>query len=639
LATIHEILKRYWGFTQFRPLQEDIINSLLDAKDTLALLPTGGGKSMCFQVPGMFLDGTCLVISPLIALMQDQVNQLKNRGIWAEAITSALSKNEIENIMNNVANNKIKFLYVSPERLIQESFIAQLKNAKISFVAVDEAHCISQWGYDFRPPYLEIGKIRHQLGKQPIIALTASATPLVKKDIQEKLLFKNENQFQRSFERKNLQYVVINTFEKLAKLVEILQKVNGTAIVYVASRKETKRIAQWLIENNIQASFYHAGLTANERSKRQQDWINDKLRVMVCTNAFGMGIDKPNVRVVIHMEAPASLEAYYQEAGRAGRDEKNAYVVVLFNLLDTEKLSENLKLNYPNIDAVKNIYQSIANFLNIPIPSDENYWYDFDMELFCKNFNLKAFDVLKSIKRLEHENLVMYTDAIFIQPKIMFTANKAIIYKFEVENKILEPLIKYLLRRYEGLFDNYTEINLMQIALDNNVNEEKLLQWFKYLKQNMIIDFIPSKTKPMLQLVGGRQKSEYLRFDLQKQKFLYQQEELRITAITNYCNNKNLCRQLLILNYFGEITTKTCGRCDICLKRNKLSLTQHQIEAVLNNILVNFHKKPFTLVQLKTALPSLTTEIIEKCIKWLQDEEEITANNDTWQLTNKDNQV
>ncbi|MDQ6812169.1 MAG: ATP-dependent DNA helicase, partial [Bacteroidota bacterium] len=454
----HDILKQYWGHTSFRHLQEEIILAVMQGKDVLALLPTGGGKSICFQVPALAIDGLCLVISPLIALMKDQVENLKKRNIMALSIYSGMTYFEVKQTLQNAAFGTYKFLYVSPERLETKLFKEYLPAFNLNLIAVDEAHCISQWGYDFRPPYLRIASIRQAFPAIPVLALTASATPLVQLDICQNLLFNEQNIFRQSFEKPNLSFSVFKADSKFNKLLEVLEKVPGTAIVYCRNRKGTKEIANLLRLNNVAADFYHAGLAQEQRNQKQEDWINNKIRVIVCTNAFGMGIDKPDVRAVVHIDLPDNLENYYQEAGRAGRDGRRAYAVLLYTRLELDELKRLPEIKYPSVAEIRNVYQALANHLQIPVGSGEGMYYDFNLNEFVLNFKLDVFLAINAIKALEQEGILSFNEQVFLPSKISFTCDKDALHAFEISHPHLENLIKYLLRSYEGIFDNEVSI-------------------------------------------------------------------------------------------------------------------------------------------------------------------------------------
>ena len=458
MTSPHQILKEFWGYDNFRPLQEDIIKAVLDGKDTLALMPTGGGKSLCYQVPALAQDGLCLVISPLIALMKDQVENLRRKNITAFAIYSGMTRKEVINTFKVASESNCKFLYVSPERLETSLFKEYLPGLGINLIAVDEAHCISQWGYDFRPPYLRIAALREELPGIPILALTASATPDVQNDICEKLAFKNYQVFRQSFERPNLSYSTFKVDSKINKIIEIVRRVQGSSIIYCKSRKRTKEISELLQLQNISSDFYHAGLLQDVRNRKQEDWIHNKTRIIVCTNAFGMGIDKPDVRTVIHADVPDCLENYYQEAGRAGRDGKISYAVLLFDERDIHELEGMASLRFPALEDIRNIYQAVANYLQIPTGAGEGQYYDFDISDFLKKFKQVSHTTLYSLKALEQEGWLAFNEQVFLPSSVMFAVNKNSLYEFEKTNPGLEPCIKTLLRAYEGIFDQPTSI-------------------------------------------------------------------------------------------------------------------------------------------------------------------------------------
>ena len=474
--TIHEILKQFWGYDSFRPLQQEIINSVLEGKDTLALMPTGGGKSICYPVPGLVKDGLCLVISPLIALMKDQVENLRKKNITAYAIYSGMSRKEVINTLKVAANSNCKFLYVSPERLETSLFKEYLPVLHINLIAVDEAHCISQWGYDFRPPYLRIASLREEIPDVPVLSLTASATVEVQSDICDKLQFKTKNIFRQSFERSNLSYSVFNVDSRINKIIEILKNVPGSGIVYCKSRKRTKEIADLIKMHGISTDFYHAGLAQEERNRKQEEWITNQTRIIVCTNAFGMGIDKPDVRVVIHADSPDCLENYYQEAGRAGRDGKKSYAVLLYGEKDTKELEDSIQLRYPLIEEIRQVYQSISNYLQIPSGSGEDQYYDFDLTDFIKKFKLNSHTALYSLKVLEQNEWLSFNEQVFLPSTVQFTTGKEYLYQFEKDHLQLEPLIKTLLRSYEGIFGYPASIseNILAHLLKKDKKEIKI---------------------------------------------------------------------------------------------------------------------------------------------------------------------
>ena len=592
---IHDILKEYWGYDNFRPLQEDIINAVLHKKDVLALLPTGGGKSICFQLPALAMDGICLVISPLIALMKDQVENLKKKGIPALAIYSGMHFADVKKTLQNAAFGNYKFLYVSPERLETDLFLEFLPAIRPVLIAVDEAHCISQWGYDFRPPYMRIANLREHLPGVPVIALTASATLEVQNDICEKLLFgKDHTRFQQSFARPNLSYSIFEPPSKQTKLIEILKNVPGSSIVYCRSRKQTQHIAGLLRQNNIAADYYHAGLTNEQRTTKQQDWINNKTRVIVSTNAFGMGIDKPDVRSVVHFDIPDCLENYYQEAGRAGRDGKRAYAVLLYNLNETEDLLKQVELRYPDEITIKKIYTALMNFLQVPAGIGEGTSYDFDIALFATNFKLNILEATYGIKALAQEDILSYTEVFFKPSTVVFTTSKNDLNEFEQQQPLLEPIIKGLLRSYEGIFDYPAAIyesllgNFLKTSVDDIKSTLLLLHQYK------IISYQPQNDKPQLLLLKNRMYADDFKINatnLLKRKENY---NTRVQAISGYTADKKTCRSILIGNYFNDKKITACGICDNCInhKINSISTDEFKIisDAIIASLKISSQK-------------------------------------------------
>ena len=624
---IHQLLKQYWGYDAFRPLQEDIINALMEGKDTLALLPTGGGKSICFQVPAMAKEGICLVVSPLIALMKDQVENLKQKGITALFIYSGMSFIEVKKTLQNAAYGNYKFLYVSPERLETNLFLDFLPSMKISLIAVDEAHCISQWGYDFRPPYLRIAQLREYLPNVPVMALTASATKSVQDDICEKLLFqKNHLRFQQSFERPNLSYSVFNVSSKQNKLLEILQNVKGSAIVYCKSRRHTKDIAEILKLNNISASFYHAGLSNEERNNRQENWINNTVRVMACTNAFGMGIDKPNVRVVVHYDVPDCLENYYQEAGRAGRDGKRAYAVLLYNDRELNDLELQGNSRYPDKAEIKTVYTALMNYLQIPAGYGTGNTYDFDLTNFCKAFKLNFLTANYAIKAMEQEEVLTYNEAFFNPSTLVFTCSKNELETFEKDHPAFEPLIKGLLRSYAGIFDFPSFIYETKLAKMMGKIPALVLEELMQLKGFGIIEYERQKDKPQITLLQNRMYADSFQINLEnhlKRKLYY---ENRLKAMIGYIKDLTACRSKKIATYFGGEEINKCGICDNCINQKATEISKQEFEEVLNFIISRVNDKPTGINDLLSALSKVKKEKIWKVLDYLQAEEKIILN-------------
>lgn len=581
---IRHILKTYWGYNSFRPLQEDIINAVLQGNDTLALLPTGGGKSICFQVPALAKPGICIVVSPLIALMKDQVENLQGRDIKAVAIYSGMSYREINIALDNCIYGNFKFLYLSPERLKSELVRIRLQQMQINLLAIDEAHCISQWGYDFRPEYLQIAELRELFPKVPVLALTASATPDVVKDIQEKLGFKKENVFKKSFTRANLAYVVNQTEDKQHKLLHMLNRVPGTALIYVRSRRKTQEIATYLSLSGIRADYYHAGLTYELRTKKQDDWIKNRTRVMVCTNAFGMGIDKPDVRLVIHDELPDTLEAYYQEAGRAGRDEKKAYAVLLTATADIDEARERFEQSFPPEKEIKRVFQALCNYFGVPAGASPERSFDFDIADFCTRFDMKPLLVYPALKILEQCDILALNEVFFEPAKLMVTVSHEVLYKFQVEHAAYDDFIKILLRSYGGLFDRYVPIHEKTLAAKTRIPIQTIIDLLNRLTHLQILDYQPQKDKPQITFLQERMHTEHVQLSpliMVKRKQLIRQ---KLEAMIAYAENATICRSRKLVGYFNEYDADDCGTCDICLLRKKTELSSAQFEELVNLI-------------------------------------------------------
>ena len=582
---IHFILKKYWGFNSFRPLQEDIIRAVLDKKDTLALLPTGGGKSVCFQVPAMAMDGICLVVSPLIALMKDQVENLKKKGIPALAVYSGMHYLEVRKTLQNAAFGNYKFLYVSPERLESALFLEYLPAIKPCLVAVDEAHCISQWGYDFRPPYLRIADLREQLPDVPIIALSASATLKVQDDICEKLVFrKNQERFQQSFMRPNLSYSIFAPPAKQTKLIEILKNVPGSSIVYCRSRRRTRQLAELLLQYNIEAEFYHAGLTGEQRNTRQENWINNKTRVIVSTNAFGMGIDKPDVRSVIHYDMPDCLENYYQEAGRAGRDGKRAYAVLLYDNREPEELFNQVETRYPDEQQLKKVYTALMNYLQLPAGNGEGLSYEFEVPAFAEAFKLNILEATYGIKALAQEDLLSYNEVSFKPSGLVFTCSKEDLHEFETQHPELEPLIKALLRMYEGIFDYPSTIYESLIAKFLQRNVQEVRDGLTVLHQYQVVNYLPQNDRPQLLLLRNRMYADDFKLNsknLVERRETYRQ---RVKAIYDFVTDNRSCRSVMIGNYFNDRQIRPCGICDNCINNKNVPVSAAEFNTLSLNI-------------------------------------------------------
>lgn len=621
--SIHEILYNYWKFKTFRPLQEDIILSVLNGNDTLALLPTGGGKSICFQVPALAKEGVCLVISPLIALMKDQVENLKKKEIKAAAAYSGMNITEIEIAYDNCIYGNYKFLYLSPERLETEYFRQKVRLMKVSMIAVDEAHCISQWGYDFRPSYLKIAALKELLPNTPILALTATATPEVVEDIQEKLLFKNKNVMQKSFARNNVAYIVLYEENKLARLLKICNNIQGTGIVYMRSRKRTQEIAEFLSKNNISSDFYHAGLDNQTRNTKQENWINNKTRVILATNAFGMGIDKPDVRFVVHLELPDSLEAYFQEAGRAGRDEKKAFAVLMFEKNNKIDLQERVKNSFPPIEEIKTIYQALGNYFQIAINNGKEQCFHFDINEFSKRYKLKQHTIKYALQFLEKEAYLSTSDAIYLSSKIYICVNKEEIYRFQVANPKYEHLIKLLLRSYGGLFSGFISINEFDLAKRLKFSVAEIKQSLRKLQEKEIIKYEEQTNLPIITYLQDRIDAKNLIIKKENYKFRKQTVENRMNSIIEYAEDTTRCRSKILLAYFGENLKTNCGICDVCIEKNKSELTEFEFNNYRKEILDILFIKPLTLNVLTQKIVNYKEKKVAKVLQWMLDNNEI----------------
>ncbi|GAB3536534.1 ATP-dependent DNA helicase RecQ [Pontibacter brevis] len=586
MQDIHHILKAYWGYAQFRPLQEDIIRSVLSGEDTLALLPTGGGKSVCFQVPALAMEGLCLVITPLIALMKDQVEQLKKRGINALAVYSGMNRREIDIALDNCVYGDVKFLYLSPERLLTELFQERVKRMKVGLIAIDEAHCISQWGYDFRPPYLQLTELRAVLPNVPVIALTATATEQVKQDIQEKLAFPKRNVFQKSFARANLSYSCLDTEDKTNRLLQILQRMPGQSIVYVRSRRQTVEIAKLLQSRRITAAAYHAGLKFEARNAVQQSWIEDKVRVMVATNAFGMGIDKPDVRLVVHLDLPESLEAYYQEAGRAGRDEKYAYAVILNGPNDVTELQRKVQEAHPSIEFIRRVYQCLANYYQLAVGSGLMSSFDFDLAAFSKNYKLQPLEVHHAVKRLETEGYLQLNEGYYMPSRLILLLDNLALYEFQLANPDHDGFIRAILRIYGGeAFTNYVKLSERRLAQQLNMPEQEVRRKLEYLHKLQVIGYEPQHDSPQLVFTKPREDANGLPLDTKRLAALRERALLQAKEMGRYVTTSNRCRTQLLLEYFGEITDARCRICDYCLAERKKEREGPEQEALRAKVL------------------------------------------------------
>jgi len=614
----HEVLKQYWGYDSFRSLQEEIIASVYEGKDTLGLMPTGGGKSLTFQVPVMLMEGVCLVITPLIALMKDQVDNLKKLGIKAACVHSGMSYSEIVVALENCIFGNYKFLYVSPERLTTELFLAKLPHINVCLLVVDESHCISQWGYDFRPSYLRIVEIREYLPEIPVLALTATATPDVIDDIQEKLQFKQKNVFCKSFERKNIAYVIRETEDKLYELNHILSKMQGCSIVYVRSRKLTKEIAVELQRHGIQADYFHAGLTSDEKIRKQNEWKTDRLRVIVCTNAFGMGIDKPDVRLVIHYELPGSLEEYFQEAGRAGRDEKKAYAVALFSPRDVAQLKKRVKEEFPGREFVKDVYEKLAYFFQIPMNTGIDTGHNFSIEKFCATYGYNMTQVHNSLKILDLSGYITYIEDTDKQSKLLFTIQRDELYKFSEFSAEVENLIQVVLRSYTGLFVDYVHINETLLAQRAGISEQAVYESLKLLSKKNIIHYIPVQKIPTIYYNRNREELKYL--FIPQSVYEQRRERLvnRLKNVIDYGSSKTQCRSKMLLQYFGEKDAKDCEKCDVCIDNRQRDMRSSEMDRLVQDVLNRLDGKETTLDEIAAATDYPEKRLIE-AIRFLSD--------------------
>ena len=637
MSAIHDILEKYWGHKSFRPLQEDIINTVLQGNDTLALLPTGGGKSICFQVPAMAKEGICIVVSPLIALMKDQVENLTNKGIKAIAITSAMHKREIDIALDNCVHGAIKFLYLSPERLETEIVKVRLQKMKVNLIAIDESHCISQWGYDFRPSYLKLIELRELLPNIPILALTATATPEVVKDIQKKLGFKKEHVLQKSFERKNLAYVVLQEEDKLARLVKTANNLKGSGVVYVRNRKKTQDIAAYLKSNKISADFYHAGLDSQTRDLKQSNWIQNKTRIIVCTNAFGMGIDKSDVRFVVHIDLPDSLEAYFQEAGRAGRDEQKAFAILLYNNGDKIELQRNIETGFPEIEDIRKTYQALANYYQMPIGSGIGTIVGFDIAKFCDTYNLQAINTFNCLKFIEREGYISLTDSVYQPSRIKLELNKEDLYKFQISNSSFDVFIKLLLRSYSGLFDSFVKINEYDLAKKSNVSKEEIIKRLNYLQQLKVLTYAAQTELPQLTFIKPRVDATNLYLSKENYKELKKRAIEKMEAVIKYADSNSKCRSQTLLAYFGETNTYRCNQCDVCLEENKTTLHTDEFELIAEQIKQLLAVHPLLLNDLVNGITSSNEDKTLRTIQWMIDNNQLSYDQENRLILKEEN--
>ena len=625
MISYQEILKQYWGYDDFRGIQREIIESIGSGHDTLGLMPTGGGKSITFQVPALCQDGTCIVITPLIALMKDQVDHLRRRGIRAAAIYSGLTREEIVITLENCIFGDIRILYVSPERLASDLFQTKLRHMRVSFITVDEAHCISQWGYDFRPSYLQIAQIRKLVPNAPVLALTATATPAVVQDIQQKLSQKdtNFNVFRMSFERKNLAYVVRHAPDKREQLIHILERVKGSAIVYARSRRRTKEYAELLTEAGISATFYHAGLDSAVKDERQRGWQQDKIRVMVATNAFGMGIDKPDVRLVIHIDCPDSIEAYFQEAGRAGRDGRKAYAVLLYNDADQRKLEKRIADTFPEKDYIRKVYEHLAYFYQVGVGSGYNHIFEFNIDQFCHTFRHFPIQADAALKILDRAGYIEYTEEQDNQARVMFTIGRDDLYRLENTSPNEEKVITAMLRNYGGLFTDYNFIDESFIAQQTQLEPQQVYMTLKGLSQRHILHFIPQKKTPYIRYTQRRENMEHVQIPPSVYEERKAQFEERIHAMINYAKDDAVCRSRQLLRYFGEESDHDCHQCDVCLShRSEGLVSEPRMNEAMERILALLDDgQPHPLTELRDL--QLPVDELDAALTYLLKEEYI----------------
>ena len=618
-----EILRKYWGYQDFRSIQLNIIQSIAEGRDTLGLMPTGGGKSITFQVPALAMDGVCIVITPLIALMKDQVANLKKRHIRAAALYSGMTREQIITTLENCIFGAVKILYVSPERLASNLFLTKLRHINVSFITVDEAHCITQWGYDFRPSYLKIADIRQLLPGKPILALTATATPAVVDDIQDKLLFRAKNVFSMSFERNNLAYIVRNTENRAAEMLHILNKIDGCAIIYVRNRKETKELAEFLCQNNIKATFYHAGLADSIRDERQREWQSDKIRVMVATNAFGMGIDKPDVRIVIHIEAPDCIESYFQEAGRAGRDGEKAYAILLTNRSDIARLRKRAVADFPDKDYIRKVYEHIAYFFQIAVGSGYGMAFKFNIMKFCRNFKHYPVMVEAALRILEQAGYIEYNCNDDAKSRVMFDLRRDELYRLHNNSQLEDKLIETLLRNYNGLFVDYGMVDEDYLAHLIGCEETEVHECLKLLARKHIISYIPPRDEPLIRYVKSRELTERISIPYYIYEQRLEKSKERTEAMIAYMTCETECRSVMLLEYFGEKNAKRCNMCDVCTSANE---DEDDMEYAVRRIMEYLADgSPKTYKELRDFDHKIETSVLANAIDYLLSEEKVTT--------------
>lgn len=622
IEKLRQILTRYWGHSTFRPLQEEIMMSVISGRDTLALMPTGGGKSVTFQVPAMATDGICIVVTPLVALMRDQVIRLRSMDIKAQAIHSGMTREEIDIALDNCVYGDFKFLYISPERIGTSLFQARAQKLNVNLIAVDEAHCISQWGYDFRPSYLKIASLREivQPGV-PVLALTATATDNVVKDITEKLGFRQSNILKTSFKRHNISYIVRKVEDKETYLADTLRKTRGSGIVYVRNRKKTKEIAEMLLARGIPSDFYHAGLPAEMRERKQTSWTAGNTRIIVSTNAFGMGIDKPDVRFVVHWDIPDCIESYFQESGRAGRDGKPSYAVMMWNEEDKRRVLDSVRHRFPPIEKIKDVYEALGNYLDIPVGSGKNNVYDFDMAGFVTRFRLPVTEAYNSLTFLQREGYVEFTEEINNPSRVHFLIGRDELYKFQVANESFDSFIKLLLRSYTGMFSDYVPVNEEFLSNKAGVSRDTIYQYLIRLASQHVISYIPGKKTPLVIYTEERLDRKSLHISPDNYLRVKEKYEYRIGKMLEYVENETRCRSSVLLDYFSEESDR-CGECDICKSRNELELSKYEFDLILAEIRTRLEKEEHDHASLVKSIDYQQEKVI-RVVRWLLDHNKI----------------
>jgi ATP-dependent DNA helicase RecQ len=627
-----QILTKYWGFCSFKPLQEEIIRSVSEGKDTLGLMPTGGGKSIAFQVPALAHEGICLVITPLIALMKDQVNRLNELEIKSIAIHSGMSAEEIDNALENCIYGDYKFLYVSPERISTRIFQVKVTRFNLSLVVIDEAHCISQWGHDFRPSYLKIAALRdHISDKVPFLALTATATPQVIDEIMKRLAFKQKNVLRTSFDRKNISYLVRKVEDKGSYLVKTLQKIKGSGIVYVRSRKRCKEVAELLVANGISADFYHAGLPDELRDRKQASWTIGETRVIVATNAFGMGIDKSEVRFVVHWEIPDSIESYFQESGRAGRDGKPSFAVLLYSPADKTRLIDTIRKKFPSVERIKDTYEALCNYLQVPLGSGKDNVFDFSLNNFVSKYRLPVIETYNSLQFLQREGYMEFTEEINNPSRVHFVVSRDDLYKFQVANESFDGFIKLLLRSYTGMFSEFVPVNEEALSRKSAATRDTIYQYLVKLSSFNIIRYIPGKKSALVIFTEERLERKALMISPDNYLHVKEKYEARLNEMIGYADSDRHCRSVYLLNYFGEESDR-CGICDVCRERNELELSKYEFDLILEDIKSVLSEKNPDAEEL-TKLIDYPEDKVIKMIRWLLDHNKIVPDKDhklTW---------